>query len=424
MRVNKLEPVVCADSLRRRFGQIARVLREHESLWRGAAFRELRLGWEEDYPQLARRLRGMDLATAAALDADPRRSAAYLARWLPTTQWRSLEGLERWQPCAAQRMPRGFDRDVPGRKWAQVTAFSACVQDRGLPFLEWCAGKGHLSRCLSQQRGGRSVLALERDPRLVADGNEFARRHGLPVRLQRSDVMQAQAERWLNATRHAVALHACGDLHTRLLQAGIRAALPAFSVAPCCYHLTQAQTILPLSEHARRDALVLRREDLRSAVQETVTAPGHARRQRSRLQSWQLGFDLLQRELRGVDEYLPAVPPAGSRASADFGEFCRQTAAARGIELPASPDFHRYERAGEERFRLVSALDLVRHQFRRLLELWRVFDLAMLLAEHGYRVRAGEFCDRACSPRNILLQAFFDADPERQATRPCAAHSG
>ena len=54
---------------------------------------------------------------------------------------------------------------------------------------------------------------------------------------------------------------------------------------------------------------------------------------------------------------------------------------------------------------VVTALDLVRHQFRRLLELWLVLDRALYLAEQGYRVEVGEFCSRELSPRNLLIDA-------------------
>ena len=55
--------------------------------------------------------------------------------------------------------------------------------------------------------------------------------------------------------------------------------------------------------------------------------------------------------------------------------------------------------------RHVTALDLVRHRFRRVLELWLVLDRAQYLLEAGYRVGVGTFCARELSPRNLLIDA-------------------
>ena len=75
----------------------------------------------------------------------------------------------------------------------------------------------------------------------------------------------------------------------------------------------------------------LRPEDLRTAVQETVTAPAHARRHRRQVQRWQLGFDLLQREARGVDAYLPLPPIDAAALAGSFAGWCRALAQQRQI---------------------------------------------------------------------------------------------
>ena len=57
----------------------------------------------------------------------------------------------------------------------------------------------------------------------------------------------------------------------------------------------------------------------------------------------------------------------------------------------------------------MSALDLVRRRFRRLIELWLLTDLAVSLEEAGYDVRLECFCAPGLSPRNLLLQASLAA---------------
>ena len=404
-RVPSRDRVLGHDALAMRLAAISTELNSHEALWRALAFREPGMAWEAAHPGLAAALRALPLEAAEALHADPGACADWLARWLPVERWRLLAEVGAWPRHALRPWPREFQRDVPGRKWAQIEAFVVAVRDGGHECIDWCAGKGHLARALSQQWNGRAVTALERDEALVAAGAALARRVRLPVVPHACDVLSEAVVLWLRAPRHAFALHACGGLHLRLLRAGAAARLPAISCAPCCYHLgAQAgRLVVSLAGHAH--APRLRLEDLRTAVQETVTAPGHARRHRRRVQQWQLGFDLLQREVRGVDAYLPLPPIDAATLAGGFAAWCRAVAQHKQIVLPGDVDFDAVERAGQERFRVVTALDLVRHQFRRLLELWLVLDRALFLAEQGYRVEVGEFCSRQLSPRNLLIDA-------------------
>jgi len=397
------------EALHARLAELSAVLRAHEGLWRAVAFRAPVLPWEAALPGLAAALRALPLEAAEVLHADPSAAGDWLARWLPVAEWRPLGAIGAWSRQALAPWPHGFQRDVPGRKWTQIEAFAGAVRDGGHECIDWCAGKGHLARAVSQQWGRRGVVALEREPALVAAAGELARRAGLPVAPRACDVLSDAALGWLDAPRHALALHACGALHLRLLRAGAAARLPAISCAPCCYHLGARAEDLCLSAAGSALAPGFGVDDLRTAVQETVTAPGHARRQRRVAQQWQLGFDLLQREVRGVDAWLP-LPPVGAAAlDAGFAAWSRAVTAQKGLRLPAQPALARFERAGQERFRAVTALDLVRHQFRRPLELWLVLDRALYLGEQGYRVAVGEFCPRALTPRNLLLDARLDA---------------
>ena len=397
--------VLRRDELTARLAALSVQLNAHEALWRAVAFREPVLPWEAAHPGLAGALRALPLEAAEALHADPHAAADWLARWLPVARWRPLAAVGALPRHALRPWPREFQRDVPGRKWAQIEAFAGALSDGGHECIDWCAGKGHLARAVSQQWDSRPVTALERDEALVAAGAELARRAQLPVTAHPCDVLSDAALPWLQAPRHALALHACGGLHLRLLRAGAAARLPAISCAPCCYHLGAQAGRLVVSAAGHAHAPRLRPEDLRTAVQETVTAPGHARRHRRRVQQWQLGFDLLQREARGVDAYLPLPPIEAATLAGSFAAWCRALAEHKQIALPRGVDFARVERAGQERFRVVTALDLVRHQFRRLLELWLVLDRALYLAEQGYRVEVGAFCSRELSPRNLLIDA-------------------
>jgi len=397
--------VLADEALGERLAALGAALRASGMLWRAAAFRALTLPWEAEHPGLSRALRALPLAQAEQLHADANAAREWLGRWLPVAEWQALAQVGAWPARSLPDWPARFECEVPGRKWAQVEAFAAAVADSGLSGVDWCAGKGHLARALSQQWGGREIDALERDAALCAEGTRLAARARLPVAMRRCDVLDESVQPWLGARRHALSLHACGELHRRLLQLAAQAGVAAISCAPCCYHLGSRVEAIACSATGRLHEPGLRCEDLRTAVQETVTAPGHARRQRRRVQQWQLGFDLLQRELRGVDAYLPLPALRAAELADGFETWCRSLAAREGIALPAGVDLARFERAGAARFATVTALDLVRHCFRRPIELWLVLDRALYLCERGYRVGVGTFCSRAVSPRNLLIDA-------------------
>jgi hypothetical protein len=143
-------------------------------------------------------------------------------------------------------------------------------------------------------------------------------------------------------------------------------------------------------------------------VQETVTAGQRVRRLRQIELTWRLGFDLLQRDIRGVDEYLPVPNLQKSWLSGTFSEFVGWALAAKGLVLKPEMTAERvalYEQAGAERLPVMARMELVRHLFRRPLELWLVLDRALFLQEHGYQVELSQFCGRELTPRNILIHA-------------------
>jgi len=64
-----------------------------------------------------------------------------------------------------------------------------------------------------------------------------------------------------------------------------------------------------------------------------------------------------------------------------------------------------FEANGWRRQREVMRLSIVRHAFRRALEVWLALDLAVYLKNRGYVVELGSFCERQLTPRNLLISA-------------------
>jgi len=209
-----------------------------------------------------------------------------------------------------------------------------------------------------------------------------------------------------------VALHACGDLHARLLHLSISQGCRQLALAPCCYNRIQTPEYQPLSQAASRSDLRLSRDDLALPLSETVTAGARDRRQRNQSMAWRLGFDLLQRTLRGEDSYLPTPSLPSAWLKKSFEQYCRDLAELKGLPQPARQDWNALERHGWQRLAEVRNLELVRALFRRPLELWLIMDRALLLAEHGYQVRWGTFCPSELTPRNIMLLAERETDAE------------
>jgi hypothetical protein len=118
-----------------------------------------------------------------------------------------------------------------------------------------------------------------------------------------------------------------------------------------------------------------------------------------------LGFDLLQRQLRGVDEYLPTPSLPSAWLEKPFAEYCQHLADLKELSTIGAQDWPALEDAGWQRLAQVRNLELLRGLFRRPLELWLNLDRALFLADRGYTVRLGTFCETPLTPRNFLLLA-------------------
>ncbi|QJQ98811.1 methyltransferase [Halomonas sp. PGE1] len=392
-----------------RFTGLAERLAEWQSLWRCLPFQHPRLPWQARWPGLAEALLALTDAEVARLQEDPFTDSP-LAAWLPVDElaWLvALPAMAEQGGVLAEELPEAWGEQVGGRKWRQVQAFLPQVEvAQAESLVEWCAGKGHLARALSRHHG-IEVTALEWQPALCEAGRALAQRQGARVTLREQDVMAENAAAWLDDRTRVAALHACGDLHRRLLTLAA-AAGSAVTLAPCCYQRTADDRYRPLSTRGRALAeargLVLERDDLALAVQETVTAPRGVQRHRERAGAWRLGFDRLQREVRGVDAYLPVPSLAYGQMPETFEGFCHWAAQQKGIALPAGVDWRAHEDAGWRRQREVARLELARHLFRRPLEVWLALDRAAFLEEAGYAVELGTFCPRELTPRNLVLR--------------------
>jgi hypothetical protein len=398
-------PILQTHDLRARFDALDRFLRTHQALWRPKPFTQLQLPWEAQHPELADWLRNRTLAEAESAHNQPENLDAPAPFTQIAGESSALSAVGALQAVDLPLLSSRMAVDVPGRKWQQIEAFASALSFQQTPehWLDWCAGKGHLGRRLAH--GGQTLTCLEYDARLVESGRQLSARLHIAADHVEQDVMASGAKSRLHAQQTPVALHACGDLHVRLLQLASRAHCRQMAIAPCCYNRIAADRYQALSVEGQASTLQLSIDDLGLPLSETVTAGARVRRQRDASMARRLAFDLLQRELRGIDEYLPTPSLPVAWLEKSFPDYIRDLAAVKELSVPKERNWAALEAAGWRRLSEVRNLELVRNLFRRPLELWLILDKAIYLQEQGYDVRIGTFCFSHLTPRNLMILA-------------------
>ncbi|MEZ5501690.1 MAG: methyltransferase [Halioglobus sp.] len=342
------------------FHRLDELLTDNHDLWRSQPFTTGDLPWRHTHRHLHAAL--LDLSDAAVLRLHDH--PQQLVGWLREKEPKLGGAVCAFEPNLTGT-PRdfAFDRhdsvNIPGRKWEQIQAFTRSLPQYKLPVVDWCAGKGHLSRIV-QRSQQQPVHCLEWDASLVAAGRQLAAEKKLEIYYHHHDVMLALPAACAGADSVHVGLHACGVLHHRLLQHVAGTAAKAVAVSPCCYHKIASGLYRPLSLAAGKTCLSLDRRALHLAVQDTVTARGGERRLRERERIWRLAFDALQRDLRATEDYLNVPSVKRELLRQDFPRFCRWAANTRQLTLPGRINYERYLRRGSEKHREIVRLELLR----------------------------------------------------------------
>lgn len=393
------------EQIRTRFRALDDFLLTHQALWRPRPFTHRQLPWERQHGELASWLRSRSLAEAEAAHNHPEQLAAPSPFPQLAAESTALSKVGQLPNATLDPVSTRMSVDVPGRKWQQIEAFAGCLQFHRTPehWLDWCAGKGHLGRRLAH--GGQALTCLEHNPQLVAAGSQLSQRLGIEASHLQHDVLATNTGEYLQARHTPVALHACGDLHVQLMRLASDAGCAQMAIAPCCYNRTSDTEYQALSAAGKASALQLSLEDLSLPLSETVTAGARVRRQRDTSMARRLAFDLLQRALRSIDEYLPTPSLPVAWLDKPFADYCRDLAALKNLPAVGQQDWSALEAASWQRLAEVRNLELVRGLFRRPLELWLVLDRAIYLQERGYSVQLGLFCASDVTPRNLMLLA-------------------
>ena len=391
-----------------RFHTLNSLLIKHQQIWKTTVFQIFDFSYLAEHETAVQlllslsdteveRLESDDLALLCRLEKDfP--DAAAIAQCI---RFAEIDNVQQIDP------PKFWNTDIPGRKEQQILAFSTALGSIEDPLVEWCCGKQHLGRLLAEQHQ-RTAIGLDIDAGLIKQAQNLAEKRKSEARVSSvcCDVLSEQAESFIDASKHVIALHACGGLHSCLVQTAAKKRATRISFSPCCYHrFLDSPEYQALSEPGRLSTLKINQEELRLAVRETQTASTGETHKRKTLQAWRLGFDALQRDLLKVDQYLPIPAISPQILQTDFKCFCEHAARLKGIQLTAGLNYSHYLESGRERFHLYQRMELFRMVFRRALESWLVLDKALFLEEQGYRCEIRQFCAAEVSPRNLLVQA-------------------
>jgi hypothetical protein len=386
-----------------RFRALTHLLTATQNFWQLIAFEHKSIPW----PQFEDMLNQLSEEEVVALEQDNHALNQFLATAIP--ELKALSTLIELPQNAQQVVfPFWLTNGVRGRKIGQLAPFVAAVNERELPTLEWCAGKGHLGRMLVHN-GAPSCHSVELQPQLVAEGNALAQQHKMPIRFSELDALSEQASSAVATQQHAIALHACGGLHQALMRHACAKKTARLSISPCCYHLFQTDPAQyqAMSQSAQQSGLTLFASDLKLALQETVTSGQRITKLRHIETHWRLAFDALLDDVLGKTRYLSVPSINKAMFSSEFSHFCRWAAEVKGIALPTQIDYDFYLSQGLVRKGVSQRIELVRHGFRRAIELWLVLDRVLYLEEQGYQVTVSEFCQHQVTPRNILIRAQY-----------------
>ncbi|MBE0352183.1 methyltransferase [Pseudoalteromonas lipolytica] len=391
-------------TLAQHFAALDTLLYSTRQYWQCTAFDFDDIPW----PELTSLLWAIDDSQVSELDADQHALYQYFCDAID-----GVDELNALCELPTTKLPRNefpfwISNGIKGRKFEQLQDFVAAISKNSQqhPVLEWCAGKGHLGRMLAFS-GAPSVHSIELQEHLCEQGAHSAKQQQLAMQFSQANVLTDNTDAFFKTEQHAVALHACGRLHQTFMQQAIRAKTQQISFSPCCYHLFTDDAYQAMSEHAQHSQLTLTHRDLKLALQETVTAPSRVDKVRKTEVEWRLGFDALRKSITGVQHYV-SVPSVNKAVFSDsFRSFCLWAADKKSLHIPDDIDYNAFLEIGKQRKRVTERIELIRHVFRRAIEVWLVLDRALYLQQQGYQVSVSTFCEKQLTPRNILIQANY-----------------
>lgn len=387
------------------FDELNQLLIRYQQIWRPQPFTDDNLPWISQHRSLHKALLELPEQQLLAFENEQ-----LLLTWM-TDYLPGLQKSCRWQTAPYEgplySMAKFADTGIPGRKKQQIVAFSSAINHnfaiRG-PILDWCSGKGYLARQMNQL-SNQTVTCLEYDTKLCQIGETLSAAQNCNVHFIQQDVLQPIAQHLLADAVLHTGLHACGELHVQMLKTAVAMKSRNIACVPCCYHLSKNSAYQALSNPGRHSSLQLNKSDLRLAVLQTVTGGQRVKRLREQELLWRIAFDLLQRQVSGLDQYQSTPSVNKQYLSGSFIDYAKMMASKTQLTLPAELDVQQLLLDARKKYQRIIRLEKARLAFRRALEYWLILDRVLYVQEQGYNVKISSFCPSDISPRNTLILA-------------------
>ena len=126
--------------------------------------------------------------------------------------------------------------------------------------------KGFLGRVFADN-SDQPVTSFEYQKALCDLERREADGPNLPMTFVQDHALSPEAISIFNPNQHAVALYSYGDLRVSLIEKAMSVGLPALTLSPRCYHLTQEYKYQALSSYGQLSELKLSRSELRIPLQ-------------------------------------------------------------------------------------------------------------------------------------------------------------
>ncbi len=403
-------------NLEQQFNSLDQLLSNNRQWWQFAAFHYLESRWKVIAPELDRQLEKQRLNFVS--ESNPAQEPSHLYHNIDLNQFiPDLPAIERLsrinQNFQEIKAPTShWQYQIAGRKWSQITRFVPHVPKQKA-ILEWCSGKGHLGRLVASN-GASSLVSLEWQQPLCDKNEALNQRlqieqHYCSTQVHQCDVLSDSVSKYLLPQQFPIALHACGDLHTRLVQQVVNYKMQGLCIAPCCYNLIAKENYQPLSTRAQQSQLSLSKHDLSLPLKKMVTAGQREKADQSKEKLWRIAFDCWQREVLTTDQYMPLPTIPKGVLKSDFDSFvvwaCKIKKHASLIQQAQNLDSSRTLAQANKRMPAILQMEWVQHHFQRAIEVWLLLDQALFLQENGYQCEIFEFCEVIDSPRNLMLRA-------------------
>lgn len=140
------------------------------------------------YPELTAWLYALSQDEVVEFKTDPEKLSSVLSGFFPGLEEMKLAFDISDSSLLSLRLPKFFDKGIPGRKWQQIEAISKVLvaHHQGTQWLEWCAGKGYLGRILAGVTQ-QPVVSFEYQAELCCSGQQEADALQLPMQFVQGD---------------------------------------------------------------------------------------------------------------------------------------------------------------------------------------------------------------------------------------------